>query len=222
MKKCIVAAIAALFMSVSAASVKADTIEFTDTIPVSNTTWSDSMSIPLFNPGLGTLQSIEFELKGTVQGTAQYESLDADAATITLNLQAQITLQRPDLSQLVVVIPVVNVVENATAFDGLIDFDGGSGSTFANLMGMATETSTSPPPASDLALFTGFGNIILPVTAQGISSGSGAGNLIQQFMTNAGAELKVKYTYVVPEPGSMIMLISGLAMSLSRRRLTIR
>jgi hypothetical protein len=204
-------------MSVS--SAKADEISFQDTIAVTSTTWFDTLSVPKFNPALGTLQTIDFTLEGTVMGEAKYESLDADPATVSLNLQAQITVQRPDLSNLIVVLPVVNVVENATAFDGAIDFDGGSGSTFSNLLAMDSTSASSPPPASDLVLFTGIGNIDLPVNALGTSSGSGAGNLILQFMTDAGATLTVKYTYMVPEPGSLMMLASGAVMCLARRRM---
>jgi hypothetical protein len=59
--------------------------------------------------------------------------------------------------------------------------------------------ATSPPPDSDLVLFTGpFGNpgtIDLPCEAVGSSMASGPGNVISQFMTSASAELTVCYTY---------------------------
>lgn len=212
-----VMAVSSMFGSSVARAGSIEMISYSDSIPTQSTTWSDVLGVPKFNPALGFLQTIDFTLKGVVTGQAQYESLDADPATITLNLAAQVKVLRPDLSELIVVLPVVDVVENAAAFDGVIDFDGPSGSTFSNLMGMATDSATSPPPASDLVLFTGVGNIDLPVVASGTSFGSGAGNLLQQFMTSAGAELTVKYTYMVPEPSSLSGLAIGGLMLLRRR-----
>jgi hypothetical protein len=64
---------------------------------------------------------------------------------------------------------------------------------------MDSETANSPPPDSDLVLFTGPagnpGTISLPVEAVGTSVATGGGNVISQFMTSAAATLTVCYTY---------------------------
>lgn len=62
---------------------------------------------------------------------------------------------------------------------------------------------------ADLALFTGVsggvpGSILLPVDAVGSSSASGSGNLITQFLTDAGAEVTVCYNYVLDCNGNGI------------------
>jgi hypothetical protein len=214
---CGITVVSSLAAAPAAKAGPIQSVSFTDTIPMTTTTWFDTLSVPKFDPALGTLLGIDFSLTGTVSGSAAYESLDADPATITLNLTAEVVVQRPDLSQLIVVLPVVNVVENSAAFDGTIDFDGPSGSTFTNLNATLTNTASSPPPASDLVLFTGPGTINLPVSASGMSSGSGAGNLILQFATSAEAEFTVTYHYLVPEPATLAMLAGG-AIPLFRRR----
>ena len=203
-----------------AAGVQAATISHGPfNIALSSTNWANSLNVPQFNPALGTLTQIDFSLSGHVEGTAKFESLDASPATINLSLQATISLQRPDLSSLVTVIPVANTSDNVSAYDNTMDFDGSSGKTYSGLSGNDTLMFSSPPPLADLALFTGVGSINLPVSATGSSSGSGAGNLITQFLTSASAEASVTYHYTpAPEPASLALLALGGSVALRRRR----
>ena len=62
---------------------------------------------------------------------------------------------------------------------------GDSGGEFTGLSGSQDESGTFTG-ASDLALFTGTGDIDLPIEATGRSTGSGAGNLITQFRYPSG------------------------------------
>ncbi|MBL8862619.1 MAG: choice-of-anchor E domain-containing protein [Planctomycetes bacterium] len=185
------------------AGVPTQQVCFTDTIPLQPTNWGSSVSVPKFNPNLGQLVSITFRLTGNVQGTARAESLDAAPTIVNTSFQAQITLTRPDLSALVVTLPVANFSDSFTAFDGAIDFGGTSGITHGNINVSDTQQSVSPPPASDLLLFTGPGNIVLPVSANGSSIATGAGNLITQFTTDAAASVEVCYTYLPNTPPSL-------------------
>ena len=171
-----------------------DTLVYTVAVPLHTTNWNQAMSIPKFTEPLACLQSICFELRGHVEGAAKFESLDAEPATVSMNLEATITLQRPDGSPLVTVIPLAHTVDAVTAFDGVIDFGGTSGKSYTGLTGNAADTKCTVDP-DDFALFTGVGNINLPAVALGTSNGSGAGNLILQFNTWASAEVVVTYTY---------------------------
>lgn len=177
---------------------------YISSISLTTTGWNLNLSIPKFNPGLGTLNSISYTLNGSTAGTAKYESLDGAPASISLTLSASLTLQRPDLSTIKIIIPSTTVNESSAASDGVIDFLGASGSTFSGLSGSTTSGALSLSGAGDRALFTGAGSIILPVVAAGSSSGSGSGNLVTQFNTAAAADISVTYNYNkdtgVPEP----------------------
>lgn len=200
-----------LLLALSAASQGA-VQTFGDTVPLTVTNWTDSVTIPLFNPGLGTLLSVDFVLGGTVDGSAMFESLDAAPQVVTTEVSAAITLKRPDLSTLVVATPVASATTPVSFFDGTIDFGGPSGATLPSITNSIVESATAPPPASDLALFTGIGNIVLPVSAVGSSNAGSAANLLVVFGTKASADVRVRYTYApVPEPSSFILAMTSLA-----------
>lgn len=200
----------------SANMARADVISFSDSVPLQSTNFNSSVTLPLFDPSIGILEKVTLKLTGYVEGAAKFESLDSEPATVTMELAAEITLQRPDLSTLVVSLPLVMTSDDVDAFDGNIDFGGGSGRTYANLMADQLEIVMTMDPA-DLALFTGVGNVVLPVVAIGASTGSGAGNLLLQFNTSAAADVTVCYQYI-PEPATAGLLIGGLLFFARRRR----
>lgn len=201
-----------------AAAANADTISFSGSVPLGTTNWASSITFPKFDPALGTLDSIQFILNGHVEGSAAFENKDAEPATITMNLQAMMQLQRPDSTLLVLTIPVVSTVDSVLAWDGDDDYLGDSGRTYNNLAGDLSNSMTSSLPA-DLALFTGPGNITLPVIANGASTGSGAGNLLLKFSTSASAGAEVIYNYTVPEPAAAgLMGLAGMFLMPRRRR----
>lgn len=179
---------------------KADTISFSASHPMSTTNWTDALAFPKFDPSLGTLTGIHFHLQGGVEGQVEFENMDSQPATVRTFLQAEITLYRPDRSIIILTIPVHDTIDNVTAFDGVLDFGGTSGRSYLGLTASDSSSADSPPPESDIALFTGPGTIALPIHAVGTSFASGAGNLIAQFSTSASALVGVTYIYEPPPP----------------------
>jgi hypothetical protein len=219
--------IAAASLFTSVASAQTQQVCFTDSIPLTNTNWNLSVNIPKFDAGLGTLTQIDFMLTGNIQGSAAVESTDTSPTVVQLQFQATLTLTRPDLSVIVVTVPLANFNDSLGAADGTIDFRGPSGASHPGINAMASNSATSPPPATDIALFTGPagnpGTIVLPITGLGTSMAVGSGNVVTQFMTMASADVQVCYTYLpnvppvfqppTPQCGSTLMATAGVPIS---------
>ncbi len=210
MRKLLTAFLATALL-LSLGSAYAATQTHTCTISLATTNWSNSLLVPKFDSSLGTLNAITFTLTGYVEGAAMFENMETVPTDVTVNLSARLTLMRPDSSVLLVTIPVVSMTENVGAYDGEMDFLGASGRTYGDLSANQSETATSTAPSADLALFTGSGNISLPISAEGFSSGEGGGNLLLQFRTLASAHTLVKYDYTpVPEPSGLLAMLTGV------------
>lgn len=191
-------------------------VTYSDSIPFTATDWSSSVSIPQFNPALGTLDSITMTLTSRVRGSIRLESQDAAPALVNTALAADVELLRPDHSMFASGVPTVSNSDFLTAYDGVLDFAGTSGRSYLNLNQSDSDTLVILGSDLDAALFSGVGNVVLPVSAVGQSTADGAGNLLLIFNTQAAADVTVEYNYTVPEPATFALV--GLGALLLRRR----
>lgn len=215
--------IAILMIAGTAATATAGTFSetYSGDFELTTTNWNETFDVVGFDSQNGTrvLKSVEITLNGDVVGNAQAESLDMGATLIELSLQATLTLSLTAAgTELAEVIPVVNESFNASAFDGTIDFGGTSGVSFLELSGSASE-SESINTQSVLDEFIDVASVSLDADATGSSFGSGAGNLITQFATEAGLDWEITYVYnVIPAPGALALLGLGGLVAGRRRR----
>jgi hypothetical protein len=175
---------------------------YTGSVPLQQTSWSASVSLPMFDPALGTLQQIGFTFDAGTSGTVEIENLDASPIVAQVQFSTFLTLTRPNLSTIAVANPTYFFQQNFAAFDGTIDFAGTSGSSLFPTSAASVQ-AVSPPPASDLSMFTGAGTITLPVTAVNASSFQGGGNYALVLSQQASATVTVCYTY---QPNASVSL----------------
>jgi hypothetical protein len=154
--------------------------------------------LPRFDPALGTLNFVDVCITGRAQGSCAVETLDPFPNTAMLNFAVQVDLMRPDTSVIATAIPSAAFTDNLSAFDGTIDFGGTSGVMHTGIDVLVT-SQLDLTSAADLALFTGTagnpGMIVLPVRAQGVSTATGVGHLITQFLSNGTGIVSVCYDY---------------------------
>ena len=181
---------------------------------LTNFTDTSSLSFAQFDPSLGTLNWVSISITGTVLGTARAESMDSAPTMLSLDLSAIETLTTPLTSILASVAPDAHLSFAATAYDGTLDFGGTSGTTVSGLSASASANNVRFGSGSIYDEFVGTGNIQLSLNARGSSFGSGAGNLLTQFTTQASAVVTVTYDYAapVPEPASVSLCAAGLCL----------
>ena len=162
-------------------------------IPNSSTDWTQSVSLPQFDPSLGTLTSIEIDNGGTLMSDIKVESLDASPSVITATVSGTLTLTGPGFTPLVTnaLIMKCSTPPPTTAFS----ISAGPAATISAGSQPGTEPVTLSDAAS-LALYTGTGNVTLTQNAHATSSASGAGNLVTQIASTASGAITITYTYI--------------------------
>ena len=161
-----------------------------------------TLDFPKFDPSLGTLTSISLTLSGTATAQQDFENKSNSSATVTMTSAGTMTLKRPNGTQLVVTIPTVINSKTVGAYDHVNDSGGTSGFTFDPTTVTASDLQVYSG-ASDLALFTGVGNISLPFTGIGSSTAVGSASLSTGSSMIGSASATVLYTFTaaaaVPE-----------------------
>jgi hypothetical protein len=171
-------------------------------VALTSTDWTVTLQVPKFDPAIGDLQAISFELGDSLNAMFRVENLAPSSNTVRDSSKATITLSRPDETGLVQAFTAFEYTNTFPAFDGTIDFGGASGATAPDQLAYASASAATTAPA-DLALFTGTGTIGLPCKAVGRSYTSDtAGNVIHGVSTKAAAQVTVVYTYEVAVPAT--------------------
>lgn len=205
----------------------------TTTVTNANTPFVSSIQIQEFNPSLGTLTGVTFELTGAINETTQLGNIDPNVPLTGASASLTTGLGLADSNGFIVgatpSYSYTNVNLGVYAGDGLYDdlFSPAAswnqtftGNTPIDVIRALTDNAT-------LSLFTGTGpNQFQSVSVSGTDMGtSGGGSYGVNFLVAANAAVKVTYTYNAsqmtgtPEPGTMFLLGSALAgLGLLRRR----
>lgn len=229
------AGLLALSLASGASAQVVNTICFEDHIPLTSTNWGPGgppspLEVPKFDTSLGTLNSIEITFGGEVISDFKIDNESPQTQSSgTATAQSRLRLFDPSNN----VIFTVNPASAAVAFgplavdepaDGNGDFLGPDATALPAVSGSGSD-SIVLTDAANLALFSGLGNIQLPVEARAQSFvEENTGNFASLILTQASADLEVCYTYTtvpqqdVPEPGGWAVMGLGLVTGLGMLR----
>lgn len=190
--------------------------------PNSARRWFENLTVPQFDPTLGTLNSITFEMIGYVHGNAAFESIRRYPTYVLLGLSERLALFGPDSALITLVTPTVTVGERVRGYDGSTDFAGQSGRTYTGLFGSVTAPSVVLDASQvNPTVWVGTGNVSLKLGGNALSSkiAPRESGVFVDFETFGSADVFVTYSYVpttvrderpaIPEMGSLSLAVIG-------------
>lgn len=202
--------------------LNASSITHSFDIPKDTLDWEQIVNVPMFNPTLGTLNSITFNVRANFSVEAKAENLAKTNKTASWDGTLNQILKREDGSTLIDLEPFKwNFSQVLSAYDKITDFGGISGLT--HLESSTSSGSFVSTLQEDLNTFTGLGSINLTAssTENTVFTGS-SGSMSLLVESEAGSEVMVSYGYTpapIPEPMTILGLFSGVgALSLYTRR----
>jgi uncharacterized repeat protein (TIGR01451 family) len=171
----------------------------TVTFPVRSTNWSDTMTVPQFNPALGMLTSVKINNAASVTSIIRVENLAPIINTISATVGGTVTVNAPGVPALAASFsqPHPESPFVAPPFDGSDDKAGTSGKVFAPATASGNAMTTLTAPA-DLNLYTGAGSVNINASAAAnLSTASDtAGNISLTVNSTATAAVTVTYEYM--------------------------
>lgn len=178
-----------LFIFWSYGTAQAESLVYTDTIPVQPMRWTDNMTFPQFDPTLGILTRVELTLTGDITGSTSYTNQVGTVTQVSIDIPANLRLQAPNNALLNAGGTIFSFTENVGA-------NASGARTFAGTVTNGTAYVNQP----DLLPYIGFGQITTPVTAtSSFIAGGDVGNFDFSVRTSADATGTVRYLYAIPE-----------------------
>lgn len=204
-------------------------VSYDFTIPASGSpatvNFTNSTDIPLFDPLLGTLLSIEIDLEGTINGSQFVDNEDPNPITdgsgaTTVNM----ALSNVTAGNLLNVAPVATFTFSISGDTDVNPNFAGTDFVSNSFEDVTDTANTIISDAAVLAIFTGNGTIALDLTAIGSFQVTPGGNVATLTFTEGVGRGTVTYVFddgtsaEIPEPLTMMLIGTGLAIIGVRNR----
>lgn len=175
-----------------------ETITVSNSVVAQPTNWTRQISLSKFHPKNGKLIEVRSSVSSRLLGDVKYESLELNPATLTIGMDATITLLGIDGQPIATAFPMQSILTDVSGFDGFWDFDGSSGGQITNLIASdiaQADTITNP---TELQAYVGTDELFLGLRGNGRSYIEGTGNLSSIFNLDAQAAVTLTYVYEPP------------------------
>jgi hypothetical protein len=169
------------------------TVEYTAIFADKTTDWTDSKTLPQFDPAQGTLTSVEIQVMDQLTNHVQVENLDSAPATIHVLVNGNETFSGPSVPSLVT--PLTQDQSfSASAFDGVMDFAGPDSRDFGPQTVRGNNSVILNTPDA-IAPYIGGGVVTFTGSAHTSTSATGSANLVLLENTSASGQVKVIYHF---------------------------
>lgn len=185
--------------SLCATAALAEQVTFTATVPAPPeplpfAPWTASFALPQFDPSLGSLQSVQVSLDGTVIANTAIENRDPVPRTITSTAGSTVVLGA-NFSAILWVTPGIVDVNNLEPYDGENDYAGLSGDTNPQQTVTAASSVTYQFGVDDLTVWQGVGEVPFSLEGTAEDDAFGATEYTLGSNVQSGATVTVTYTY---------------------------
>ncbi len=177
---------------------------YTDSIALRDVEWNQSMFIPQYDPAKGELVKVEVRWSGEIVSLIRLENEETSDTSsgvpleseVSASVGANMSLTGPAGLDFGSIAPVVTKSAMVTEFDGTVDYDGPSGTTFdpINIAPDAVTLEITDPQT--LALFTGSGAMEFRGVSDGQTQVFGSANISSSISTQSAMNLRVTYSCV--------------------------
>jgi len=176
-------------------------------------------SLPLFDPGMGTLTKVTLTLDSTASGgSITWDNEAGVGSDITLGIGAEVEVTGPALLTAVAIPLQVGNGQADADNDGAADFIGTDSFGVAGGSGNDSDMDMSMAPAT-LAAYTGIGtfDVDLSSSVETFLSTSGGFGPIDPVPGTTEGTITITYEYI-PEPTTLALLAVCGGMTIVRRR----
>lgn len=221
-------AVAATLLLATGAA-RANLITFTLSAPEQAATWYATPNFTLFDPSLGTLNSVDLLLSASSNASVQVQNTGGSSATATVNPLADVGMYFADSTPIAdTYVSASSATQYLPAFDNIF---GSSSSSYMSVSGLSGSAVLDAllTDSTSLSYFTGIGTSYLYIVANDLSSINGLSAESGGVTNNIAANVAVTLDYTptttsssppadVPEPMAASVLIAGVAALLALRR----
>jgi len=186
-------AILLAFVSAWMLSASAEQIQYCDSIEEEYAGWSSNVTLPKFDPGLGTLRSVDLSCEMNLSQEIMIENENSKSANFSVMLSGQLTVGLASSDGLSVSFNH-STKGNLSEYDGVSDYAGSSGTK--SVTHIPTEAATrSIEEIGEFLADAPNESIVLPVVVDADSQTETSGISRTGVLSVAGAEVCVSYTY---------------------------